>query len=133
MPAEKVRIDKWLWSIRIFKTRSLATNACKSGDVKVGEKKVKPAHLIQINETINVRKNGFDMTFLVKELISKRVSATLAGACYENLTPVEELNKYKDWFIGKARPEIRAKGTGRPTKRNRREIDHFKKQQFDEE
>ena len=60
------------------------------------------------------------------DLLDKRVSATLAQPCYEDLTPAEELNKYKDWFIGKAKPESREKGAGRPTKKDRRTIDRYK-------
>ena len=123
---KKVRIDKWLWSVRIFKSRSMATDACKSGKIKIGEQNVKPSYLLQREEIISVKKNGFDLSFKVVDLLDKRVSAVLAQPCYEDLTPPEELNKYKDWFVGKGRPEVREKGTGRPTKRERREIDKFK-------
>ena len=123
---KKVRIDKWLWSVRIFKSRSMATDACKSGKIKINDANVKPSYLLQRGETISVKKNGFNLTFKVVDLLDKRVSATLAVPCYEDLTPQEELNKYKDWFIGKARPEIREKGTGRPTKKDRRNIDRYK-------
>ena len=124
--AKKVRIDKWLWAVRIFKSRSIATDACKSGKVKIGDKALKPSYLISPGEILFVRKEGFNLTFRVVELIEKRVSATLAAPCYENLTPDSELNKYKDWYIGKGRPEIRQKGAGRPTKKERREIEDFK-------
>ncbi len=133
MSGEKVRVDKWLWSIRVFKSRSLATDVCKSGGVRAGEKVVKPSYLVGIGETLTVKKNGFQMVYKVKGLISKRVSATLAAECYENLTSEEELNKFNAWFIGKARPEIREKGLGRPTKRERREIDDFKIGQYEED
>ena len=66
------------------------------------------------------------MDFNIVAIIPKRVSFVLAAPCYENITPIEELNKFKDWFIGKAAPEKRMKGQGRPTKRERREIDTFK-------
>lgn len=123
---QKVRIDKWLWSVRIFKSRSMATDACKSSKIKVGEQNVKPSYLLQRGETISVKKNGFNLTFKVIDLLEKRVSAVLAQPCYEDLTPPEELNKYTDWFVGKGRPELREKGAGRPTKKDRREIDRFK-------
>jgi len=123
---KKVRIDKWLWSVRIFKSRSMATDAVKSGKIKIGENNIKPSYLLQRDEIISVRKDGFNLTYKVIDLLEKRVSATLAQPCYENLTPDEELNKYKDWFVGKGRPEVREKGTGRPTKRDRRDIDKFK-------
>lgn len=127
---KKVRIDKWLWSVRIFKSRTMATDACKSGRVKIKEASVKPSYLLQVGEYIEVRKNGFTLQYKVNTLLEKRVSATLAQPCYENLTPEEELNKYNDWYIGKGRAEIRQKGEGRPTKRNRREIDKFKSEGF---
>ena len=124
---QKVRVDKWLWSVRIFKSRTMATDACKSGKVKVNGTNVKPSYLLQREELVEVRKNGFDLKFKVVDLLEKRVSATLAQPCYEDLTPLEELNKYQDWYIGKGKPEIRDKGAGRPTKKERREIDQFKK------
>jgi len=122
----KVRVDKWLWSVRIFKSRSKATAACKSGRVKLGETTLKPSSILKPNDVLDLRKDGFFLSYKVIKLISKRVSATLAEPCYENLTPEEELNKFKNWFIGKAPAERRAQGAGRPTKRERREIDVFK-------
>ncbi len=123
---DKVRVDKYLWSIRIFKSRSIATEACKSGKVKIREVNVKPSTMVQVDDIIDVLKDGFRLKYKVVSLIEKRVSAVLAKPCYEDLTPTEELNKYKNWFIGKASPERREKGAGRPTKRERRDIDDFK-------
>ena len=130
MPNEKMRIDKWLWNVRIFKSRTKATNACKKGAVKIGDLRLKPSSLIGPGDKIDVRKDGFELEFLIKELIPKRVSATLAQPCYDNLTPLEELNKFRNWFIGKAPAERREKGSGRPTKRDRREIDEYKEEIF---
>lgn len=127
MALEKVRIDKWLWAVRIFKSRTLATDACKSGKVKMNEVNLKPSYLIQRGDVVQVRKEGFNLTFKVVDLLAKRVGAPQAVLCYENLTPEEELNKFKDWYVGKAASERREKGAGRPTKRERREIDRFKK------
>ena len=123
---KKVRVDKWLWSVRIFKSRSMATDACKSGKVKLDDKNLKPSFLLHRGEILHVKKNGFNMVYKVVDLLEKRVSATLAQPCYENLTPEDELNKYNDWYIGKAKAEIREKGAGRPTKKERRLIDRFK-------
>ncbi len=123
---KKVRVDKWLWSVRIFKSRTMATDACKSGKVKIDGANLKPSYLLQREEILEVRKNGFILSYKVVDLLEKRVSATLAEPCYENLTSADELNKYNDWYIGKGRPEIREKGAGRPTKRERREIDRYK-------
>lgn len=108
----------------------MATDACKSGKVKIDEKNIKPSYMLKQGEVLHVRKNGFDLTFLVKELLSKRVSAVLAAPCYEDQTPADELNKYKDWFVGKAASERRERGAGRPTKRERREIEDYKDIQY---
>jgi ribosome-associated heat shock protein Hsp15 len=121
MTPQKVRVDKWLWSVRLFKTRTIATDACKAGRVKIGGKTLKPSHIVQLNDTLSVKKESFNLTFKVLGLIEKRVAAPVAQACYENLTPPEEMNKFKDWFI-----ETRDRGTGRPTKRERRDIDDYK-------
>jgi ribosome-associated heat shock protein Hsp15 len=123
---EKTRVDKWLWSVRIFKTRTLATDACKAGKVKVGNAPVKPSYLLQTGEQVQVKKEGFNLLYKVVEVIEKRVGAPQAQLCYENLTPESELNKYKEWYIGKAVGEQRDRGVGRPTKRERRDIDRFK-------
>lgn len=122
----KMRVDKWLWNVRIFKSRTKATDSCKSGKIKINDLNVKPSLLIERDAIIQVRKEGFDLVFKVVELIPRRVSATLAAPCYENLTSEDELNKYKDWYVGKAAPERRERGSGRPTKRDRRTLDEFK-------
>lgn len=127
MPS-KVRVDKWLWSVRIFKSRSLATAMCKNGRISIGEKKLKPSALITEGTILNVLKEGFNLQIKTLVLLEKRVGAPVAVTCYENLTPAEELNKYKSWFIGKGRAEIREKGLGRPTKKERRHIDEFKEE-----
>ena len=123
---DKVRIDKWLWSVRIFKSRTIATDACKTGKVQIEDTRVKPSTSVEVGQTVNVQKNGFNLQFKVIKLIEKRVGAPIAVTCYEDLTPVEELNKYNDWYVGKARPEQREKGAGRPTKKERRQIDDYK-------
>jgi len=124
--ADKVRIDKYLWAIRIFKSRTLATDACKEGKVKLYGENAKPSALVTIGDVIDVIKDGFRLKYKIVALIEKRVSPVLAKPCYEDLTPEEEINKYKSWFIGKGGPERRERGAGRPTKRDRREIDEFK-------
>ena len=123
----KVRIDKWLWSVRIFKSRTIAIDACKAGRVRIEGEPVKPSYLLSENEEVTVKKEGFNFQFRALVLIEKRVGAPIAVTCYENITPEEELNKYKAWFqngVGSA--EKREKGAGRPTKKERREIDRFK-------
>lgn len=131
LPSGKVRIDKWLWSVRIFKSRTLATDTVKAGRVKVNGATVKASQLVQKGDRIAVSKNGFNFLFEVLEPIEKRVGAAIAQACYTDHTPPEELNKYKDWFVGKAGGEFRDRGAGRPTKKERREIDDFKTGWYD--
>jgi ribosome-associated heat shock protein Hsp15 len=123
---DKVRIDKWLWAVRLFKSRSLSTDTVKSGKIKLGGKSLKASYLINTGDHIEVKKNGFLLQIRVEKKIDKRVSAPLAAGCFTDLTPIEELNKYKDWFVGKGKTEYREKGEGRPTKKERREIDDFK-------
>lgn len=123
---EKLRIDKWLWAVRIFKTRTLSANNCKKGNIKINGEKAKPSSNVNVGDEVGVHKNGFNLIFRIEKLIGKRVGAPLAIECYSDLTSEEELNKFKTWFIGKARPEIREKGTGRPTKKDRRTLEDFK-------
>jgi len=123
---KKVRVDKWLWSVRIFKSRSLAGEVCRQGHVKLDGKTLKPSAGVEPGMVLRVRRNGYDMQYKVLTLISKRVRAPIAITCYEDLTPEEELKKFDDWFIGKGRAEIREKGAGRPTKRERRDLEGFK-------
>lgn len=123
----KVRVDKWLWAVRIFKSRTLATAACKGNKVLLNGTSLKPSSSIERGMTLHVKKEGYNMQYKVVDLIEKRVSAKLAEPCYENLTPEDEINKFKDWYMrNKAVIEIREKGLGRPTKRDRRDIDKFK-------
>lgn len=92
----------------------------------MGELTLKPSTMIEEGALLDVKKNGFNMSYKVLRLISKRVGAPIAVECYEDLTPADELNKFKTWYVGKAAAEKREKGAGRPTKRERREIDGFK-------
>ncbi len=123
---KKIRLDKWLWAVRIYKSRTMATHACKNGRITLLKNVLKPSYLIESGMELVVRKNGFHFTYKVIELIEKRVSASLAANCYENLTSAEELNKYNLWFSANQIPEKRARGAGRPTKKERREIDSAK-------
>ncbi|MDA8692610.1 RNA-binding S4 domain-containing protein [Saprospiraceae bacterium] len=126
MDKQKMRVDKWLWCVRIFKSRSKATDACKKGHISIEENRLKPSFLIKIGQIINVKKDGYLLTFKINDLLKSRVSAVLAQPCYDNLTPEEELNKFKNWYMGKAKSEFRERGEGRPTKKERREIDGYK-------
>ncbi len=126
---KKVRLDKWLWSVRLYKSRSKATEACKNGRLRIKGETVKASYLLSENELIELRKNGFTFQYKVLKLIDKRVGAPLAVDCYENLTPPEELKKYENWFTSShITLERREKGSGRPTKKERREIERFKEE-----
>ncbi len=128
---DKVRIDKWLWSVRIFKSRTVASDACRAGKVRIGESVAKPSDKVAVGQHVFVKKGGFNLEFLVKKLIDKRVGAPLAQTCYENLTPEEEMNKFNAWFTGNVVPGRREKGAGRPTKKERRQIDALKSWELD--
>jgi len=122
----KVRIDKWLWSVRIFKSRTLATDACKGGKIKLGASTAKPSALVVVGDVVGVKKDGFFFQFRVVELIEKRVGAPIAVTCYEDVTTTEEREKYQAWFLNASNTVgKREKGTGRPTKKDRREMDEF--------
>lgn len=127
---DKVRIDKWLWAVRIFKSRTMATDAAKEGKVKINDQLVKASALVGVSDMVMVRKEGFNLTLKVLQVLPQRVGAAIAQTCYENLTPESELNKYKSWYLSETVSEFRDRGTGRPTKRDRREIDDFKDTPF---
>ena len=134
LPESKTRIDKWLWTVRIFKSRTIATDACKAGKIKINGSEIKPSASVGRLDKIEVRKNGFNFQFEVKELLKNRVPAPIAKECFQNNTPVSELEKYNDWFNGKKSSVLRARGTGRPTKKDRRSMDDFSDfDEFDEE
>jgi ribosome-associated heat shock protein Hsp15 len=119
-----IRIDKFLWSVRIYKTRSIASDACKKGKILINNIQVKPSRVIIKNEIIIVKKPPVIFTYLVIEPIENRVSAKLVGQFVEDLTAEEEkakLDKRQTGVIG-----YRDKGTGRPTKKERRMIDKIK-------
>ncbi len=119
----EARLDKWLWAARIFKTRSIATDACKNGRVMMDGVKLKPSRMIKEGDTIQVKKPPVTYTFKVKQAIQNRVGAKLVPDVLENLTTPDqmellEMNRISG-FVN------RAKGTGRPTKKDRRSIDEF--------
>ncbi len=124
--AKKVRVDKWLWSIRVFKTRTKATDACKKGHISLGDSTIKASYLLVEGDIVTAKKEGFNRVYKVINPIGKRVGAKLAVECYEELTSAEELQKYESWYLAGKGNEYRSKGVGRPTKKERREIDSFK-------
>ncbi len=118
-----MRIDKFLWSVRYYKTRSIATQACKKGHIKVNDQVVKPSREVYIGDKIELRKNQINYQLTVNDIPLNRVGAKLVDIYRTDTTPKEafeaqELLKYsKDYY--------RKKGTGRPTKKDRRDIDDF--------
>lgn len=121
MIMEEVRIDKYLWSIRVFKTRSDATDACKGGKVRVNGNDIKPSKTVRPGDTITVRKGAISYRYRVLALIDKRQGAKLVPEYAENITPQEDLDKLKspvETFFLK-----RDRGSGRPTKKERRQMD----------
>ncbi len=118
-----MRIDKYLWCIRTFKTRSLATTACKKGQVKIDNKNIKPSKEIFGGELILVRKNQINYQIKVLDLPESRVGAKLVDLYRKDITPKEEFQKNE--LLKYAKDYYRKKGTGRPTKKDRRDIDGF--------
>jgi ribosome-associated heat shock protein Hsp15 len=117
------RIDKWLWAARIFKTRSIAADACKNGRVTINGVNVKPSHMVKAGETVAVRKPPVTYSFRILKTIEQRVGAKLLPEIYENVTTPDqyellEMNRISG-FVNRAR------GTGRPTKKDRRQMDAF--------
>lgn len=120
----EVRIDKWLWAVRVFKTRALATDACRAGHVKLDGSTVKPARPVHLGEVYVVHTPALTRTLRVVGLADRRVGAKAVAGLMEDLTPPEEIERMRRSVVEQvlARP----KGSGRPTKRDRREIDRWR-------
>lgn len=121
--ANEVRIDKWLWAVRIFKTRTIASDACKLGRVTMGGNRVKPSKTVKVGDVIDVKKPPITYSFKVLALSENRMGAKLVPGFMENVTKQEQLDLLQmnriSGFID------RAKGMGRPTKKDRRDMDDF--------
>ncbi len=119
----EVRVDKWLWATRIFKTRSIAAEACKKGKVFMRDTAIKPSAMVKVGDIIKVRKPPVTFSFEVLDLTQNRVGAKLVQNFMKNVTPPEE---YEALELQKLSGYIdRAKGTGRPTKKERRDLEQF--------
>ena len=121
--SDEARIDKWLWASRIFKTRTIAADACKNGRVMVNNVLVKPSRMVKVGDVISVRKPPVTYSFRILKTIEQRVGAKLLPDIYENITTPDqyellEMNRISG-FVDRAR------GTGRPTKKDRRAMDAF--------
>lgn len=126
--AETARIDKWLWAARIFKTRSIASDACKNGRVTIGGVNMKPSRSVKVGDVVSVKKPPVTYSFKVLKTIEQRVGAKLLPEIYENVTDPKQYELLEmsriSGFVD------RAKGTGRPTKKERRALDAFVEPEF---
>lgn len=120
----EVRIDKWLWCVRIYKTRNQATEDCKAGKVRINGNPAKASHNVKVGEIIEVQIEQLKKILLVKDLLDKRLSAKLVVDFVEDQTPSEEIERLR--LARKTNFEKRDRGVGRPTKRERRDIEKFK-------
>lgn len=119
----EARIDKWMWAVRIFKTRTIAAEACKKGRIYINGAQAKPARMIKPGDTIQVKKPPITYSFKVIQAIEKRVGAKLVPEMMENVTTPDQ---YELLEMSKISGFVnRAKGTGRPTKKDRRDLDEF--------
>lgn len=117
------RLDKWLWAVRLFKTRSTAAEACKKGRISVNGAQAKAAHTVKVGDEVSVRKPPITYTFRIKQAIEKRIGAKLVTEMLDNITAPDQMELLEmskiSGFVN------RAKGTGRPTKKDRRELEDF--------
>ena len=118
--SDSVRLDAWIWAVRLTKTRSAATAACRGGHVKVNGQSAKAAQPVRIGDEVRVRISGFDRIVAVRQLLTKRVSAPLAAAAIDDRTPARP-----DPVEAQLVPR-RDRGAGRPTKRERRELERLR-------
>lgn len=112
-----VRIDSWLWAVRVYKTRSAATTACRAGHIRLNGDKVKAAQPLRVGDEVRIRIAGFDRILIVRQLLVKRVGAPVAALAFDDRTPERE---------PQAALGLRDRGAGRPTKRERRDIDKLR-------
>ena len=126
--AETARIDKWLWAARFFKTRSIASDACKNGRVTIGGVNMKPSRSVKVGDVVSVKKPPITYSFKVLKTIEQRVGAKLLPEIYENVTDPKQYELLEmsriSGFVDRAR------GTGRPTKKERRALDAFVEPEF---
>lgn len=122
-PLQKCRIDKWLWAVRLYKTRNIAAEAVKAGKVKINGSSVKPAFEVSVGTIITIPRGVVRYQFKVTGVIEKRVSAVLARDFCEDVTPEEE--KFKLTTLEFMPTALRDRGAGRPTKKERRDLDDW--------
>lgn len=121
---EKVRIDKYLWSVRLFKTRSLAAEACEKGKVRIAEQTVKASRTVKIGDVIVVHRGPWQQTVKVLNSIERRIGAALVKDFMEDITPEAELEKFRLYQLAQSSFYFKG-GEGRPTKKERRDLDDY--------
>lgn len=119
-PQPKVRVDVWLWAVRIFKTRSLANEEVKAGHIRVNDAHIKPSFKVGSGDVIRVRYPGYERVFQVRKTLVKRVGAPAAVTCYE------DLSEPKPAYLTSGAVPRRERGAGRPTKKDRRALDRLR-------
>jgi ribosome-associated heat shock protein Hsp15 len=120
-PPAEARIDKWLWAVRIYKTRTMATDACKAGHVRIGGMAVKPARSVHVGEIITAQTGAVKRTLKVLGLLEQRVGAPIAKGYVEDQTPLEEYERARESYVPVPAPTLfRSKNKGRPSKKDRR-------------
>ena len=119
----EVRVDKYLWAMRIYKTRSIATDACKCGRVKMNGVEVKPSRMFHVGDIFTVRKGPITYTYRILQLWGNRLGAKMVPEYLQDITPKEQLELLE--LARYAAQSGRDRGTGRPTKKDRRDIEHF--------
>ncbi|MEV6975655.1 RNA-binding S4 domain-containing protein [Kitasatospora sp. NPDC093806] len=116
-----VRVDSWIWSVRLAKTRSAAAAACKAGHVRVNGERAKPAQALKPGDEVRVRQEGYERVVVVTKLIRKRVGADVAAECLVDNSPPRPPRELV------AAPGVRDRGAGRPTKRDRRDLEQLRR------
>jgi ribosome-associated heat shock protein Hsp15 len=118
--SDSVRVDSWLWAVRVYKTRSAATTACRAGHVRIAGERAKAAQAVRPGDEVRVRIAGFDRVLVVRQPIAKRVGAAVAAEAAEDRTPPPPPREFAGAIA------IRDRGAGRPTKRERRDIERLR-------
>lgn len=118
---ESTRVDKWLWAVRMYPSRSAATDACHGGHVRVNGKSAKPAATVRVGDRVVTRSGGVERIFEVAEVIDKRVGAPIAVTCYIDHSPPPPAPEFAAPMF------VRDRSTGRPTKRDKRQLDKFRR------
>lgn len=120
---EKVRADKWLWAVRVYKTRSVAADACSAGKVKIDGESIKPAKELKVGDTLHITREQQRLVYKITKLIERRVGAPEAQACYEDQSPTEANGGILPTAF---RFPTREAGAGRPTKKERRDMGKYR-------